>query len=70
MLVPSNYSSDGSVCPCTDSVRKHLVEANVSVGQLKESADRVLGSRCSCKDLWQAEVGAKLGESLRLESFA
>jgi len=70
ILVPSNYSSDGSVCSCTDGARKHLCEANISVGQLKESADRVLGSRCSCKDLWQADVGAKLGELLRHESLA
>jgi radical SAM enzyme (TIGR01210 family) len=68
VLVPSNYASAGGICPCTEATREQLLEINVSNGRLKESVDRILGSRCHCRTLWQCELGGGFDAYLPTES--
>jgi len=69
VLAPSNYTSDGSVCTCSEETRKLLREINISRDKLEESVGRVLGSQCRCKTAWQNEIGSKFGEHLFVDQL-
>ena len=62
VLVPSNYSDNGHICSCTDEMKQHLLEINISNGKLRKSVSSVLDSECRCKTLWQKEIDSKLNE--------
>lgn len=67
VLAPSNYTGDGSICPCSEEARELLREINISRDKLEESVGIVLGSQCHCKTIWQNEIGSKFGESLSMD---
>jgi hypothetical protein len=69
VLMPSNYTDDGSVCSCSESIRELLRDINISRDKLRESVDRILGSQCRCKTAWQNEIGSKFGEHLFVDQL-
>lgn len=62
VLVPSNYASDGNVCPCTRRIKKYLREVNISREKMLEIVHRILESPCSCKRIWESEIGCEINE--------
>jgi radical SAM enzyme (TIGR01210 family) len=64
ILIPSNYTREGDICSCTDTLRGYLSDINISQEKLKENVDRVLYSECDCKTTWQNEIGADFGKLL------
>lgn len=60
LLVSSNYTADGHVCPCTENARKYLNEFNISSQKMEESVIKILESSCDCKDIWENQIGAKI----------
>ena len=58
LRIPSNYTRDGSVCTCTERIRRYLREINISRKKREESIQKILGSTCSCKSIWEKEVSA------------
>jgi len=63
VLVPSNYTNDGNVCPCTKRIKEYLHEVNISRERMLEIVHKILGSPCSCKKIWEDEIGCKANES-------
>lgn len=61
-LAPSNYTGNGDVCLCSESMRKHLREVNISEQKLRKSVNIVLGSRCYCRKIWQEAIGLGLND--------
>lgn len=57
VLIPSNYTDDRDICPCTKKAKKHLYETNISQKRRKEGVRRVLESTCDCKKIWETEIG-------------
>ncbi len=55
--IPANYASNGTICPCTETIRKHLREINISQQKFEENIDRILESTCACKGIWENEIG-------------
>lgn len=56
VAIPSNYTSDGAVCPCSTRTRGYLREVNVSRKKLLETVDRILKSPCGCRRIWEREI--------------
>ena len=57
LLASSNYTAYRNVCSCTDEIKAHLCEVNTSPEKFNEVINKVLNSTCSCKVLWQKEIG-------------
>jgi len=60
LLISSNYTSDGLVCSCTKTARKHLSEFNISPKKMNESVQRILESTCDCKRIWESQIGTQI----------
>jgi radical SAM enzyme (TIGR01210 family) len=69
VLTPSNYSSDGDVCSCSEGIRESLREINISRDKMEEKVDNILGLQCYCKTAWQNEIGVKPGQLLSMDQF-
>lgn len=62
LLVSSNYTSDGHMCPCTENARKYLNEFNISPKKMEESVTKILESSCHCKTIWEDRIGSKISK--------
>jgi radical SAM enzyme (TIGR01210 family) len=62
LQVASNYTTDGYVCPCTETARKYLNEFNISPKKMEESINRILNSSCECKKIWESQIGSKISK--------
>ncbi len=56
ILAPSNHTSDGGVCECTEGIRNQLREVNTSREKLGQTVLRILESPCNCRKVWQNNV--------------
>jgi len=59
---PSNYSTDGGVCSCSEEIRYHLREVNVSRDKLEETVQKVLDFPCNCRHVWAKEIDINIEE--------
>lgn len=60
ILASSNYRSDGTICSCTENLRRSLVEINTSQSTMNEATGRILDSQCDCKKIWEGLIGSGL----------
>lgn len=58
LRIPSNYTGNGDVCSCTERIRNHLREINISQKKLEENIHKILESPCDCRKVWEKEIGA------------
>lgn len=62
VLVPSNYTADGSVCACTERMRQYLPGINISQEKMEQSVHEILESPCDCRRVWENEIGCRVDD--------